>query len=107
MAKSKNSNQVTQNKVKYDDPRMGYLSTRSELVLKVTDLRLSQIFPEAMNDTAVICEDQKGLYITGKSYVDANMLDPYRNYKRGSITINKSDTEYNIECGNNMFSITI
>ena len=103
------ANKVVQNKVKYDDPRMAYLSTKSELVLKETDLKLNQIYPPAMNDTAVICEDQNGLYVTGKSYVDANVLDPYRQpkYKRGLITVTKNDTEYTIEYNNNMYTITV
>jgi len=101
------ANKEVQNKIKYDDPRMAYLSTKKELVLKETELKLNQVYPNAMNDIAVICEDQNGLYITGKSYVDSLMLDPYRNYNRKSITITKTDTDYNIESNNNMYSVTI
>lgn len=110
MGKAKTAaDKVVQNKVKYDDPRMAYLSTRKELVIKETDLKLNQIYPSAMNDTAVICEDQNGLYITGKSYVEANVLDPYRHfeYKRNHITITKTDTEYNIECENAMYTVAV
>lgn len=101
------ANKEVQTKIKYDDPRMAYLSTKKELVLKETELKLNQVYPNAMNDIAVICEDQNGLYVTGKSYVDSLMLDPYRNYNRKSITITKTDTEYNIESNNNMYSVTI
>lgn len=107
MAKVKNQNQVTQNKVKYEDPRMGYLSTKNELVLKETTIRLNCIYPDAMNDVAVICEDQNGLYVTGKSYVNSLALDPYRNYKRNLAKVTKNETEYNIQCGINNFSVTI
>lgn len=104
MAKTKNNVQQ-ENKVKYDDPRMAYLSTKPELVVKETTIKLNQLYSNAFSDVAVICEDQKGLYVTGKSYVGSLMLDPYRQYNRNSITVTKTETGFDIETNNNVYSV--
>lgn len=98
MAKPKNTNKPqSQNQVKYSDPRESFMSTKSNMMIKELDFKLKDIFKTDYNETAVLAEDQNGLYITGKSYIDALVLDPFRQYERNKIKITKSETGYDIE----------
>lgn len=76
--KQTNANNDAKNKV------VNFYGTKPEWVKAELDLRMCDIFGEdkAFKETAVVAEDEKGLYITGKSYVGAPLLDPYRQYKR-------------------------
>lgn len=102
------------NQVKYADPREAYFSTKKEMVVvENTGLKLSGIFSNAMamsSESAVIAEDQKGFYVTGKSYVDALTLDPYRSYDtvRKQVNVVKTESGFDIEIPetNMMLSVT-
>lgn len=76
--KQTNANNDSKNKV------LNFYGTKPEWVKAELDLRMCDIFGEdkAFKETAVVAEDEKGLYVTGKSYVGAPLLDPYRQYKR-------------------------
>jgi hypothetical protein len=76
--KQTNANNDAKNKV------VNFYGTKPEWVKAELDLRMCDIFGEdkAFKETAVVAEDEKGLYVTGKSYVGAPLLDPYRQYKR-------------------------
>ena len=97
-----NGNNVQNGQVKYSDPREAYLSTKSAMVLKELDYQLKDFFADAMKDKAVLAEDQRGLYITGKSYVDALTLDPYRQYNRNTLKITRNEAGVDIETTNGM-----
>lgn len=94
--------------VKYSDPRMAYSSTKQEMVIKESEhFKMLDIFGSEIpccNSPIVICEDHIGYYITSKSLVNVEVLDPYRNYKRCGYTISKIDDNtfkvvnaYNVE----------
>jgi hypothetical protein len=87
--------------IKYADPREAYLSTKKEMVVvENTGLKLSSIFTGVfLSDSAVIAEDQKGFYVTGKSYVGALTLDPYRSYEnqRKKVNVVKTESGFDIE----------
>lgn len=61
-----------------------FFGTKAEWVKAELDIPVSKVFGEweGFKETVVIAEDEQGLYVTGKSYVGASMLDPYRIYKR-------------------------
>lgn len=107
MAKKKNSSAKNEGQVKYDDPRDAYLSTKKEMVIANTEYKLNMFFNSAMNDIAVIAEDKNGYYITGKSFIGANVLDPYRQFHRNEITVVKTETGFDIETDYNLYSVTI
>lgn len=56
------------------------------------EFNMNSLFNTGLNDRVVVCEDEKGLYITGKSYVGARSLDPYRMYKRRQPVVNEDGT---------------
>ena len=56
------------------------------------EFNMNSLFNTGLNDRVVICEDEQGLYVTGKSYVGARSLDPYRLYKRCVPTVNEDGT---------------
>jgi hypothetical protein len=110
MAKKKSNSSATANnngQIKYDDPRDAYFSTKKEMVVATTEFNLNMFYKTAMNDVAVIAEDKHGYYITGKSFVNASVLDPYRQYHRNTITVNKTDAGFDIEFDNNLYSVKI
>ena len=84
--------------VKYSDPRMAYVNTKSELVIKESDkLVMKDIFGENIlckNSPVILCEDQNGYYITSKDLVDALVMDAYRNFKRNIYTIRKEEDNF-------------
>ena len=59
-----------------------FYGTKPEWVKAELDLRMCDVFENASKEKVVVAEDEKGLYITGKSYVGASLLDPYRMYHR-------------------------
>lgn len=63
---------------------VNFYGTKSEWVKAELDVRMCDIFgaDKAFKEKAVVAEDDNGLYITGKSYIDAPLLDPYRMYHR-------------------------
>ena len=60
------------------------------------EINMKNLFDDAFNGKAVVCEDEKGLYITGKSFIDSHILDPYRMYHRRKPKVN-SDGTYSVE----------
>lgn len=57
---------------------------KCELDLTIGDI-MCKVFGKignSLNEKAVVAEDETGLYVTGKSYVGALVLDPYRMYNR-------------------------
>lgn len=76
---------------------VNFYGTKPEWVKAELDLRMCDIFENAFKEKAVVAEDEKGLYVTSKSYVGASALDPYRCYRRlvpnvnedGTYTVNK------------------
>ena len=59
-----------------------FYGTKPEWVKAELDLRMCDVFKNTSKEKVVVAEDEKGLYITGKSYVGASLLDPYRMYHR-------------------------
>lgn len=72
--------QITVNDVK--NKVVSFYGTKPEWVKAELDLRMCDVFESAFKEKVVVAEDEKGLYITGKSYVGAPLLDPYRLYHR-------------------------
>jgi hypothetical protein len=109
MGKPKNSKQATTTtNNKNADPRDAYLSTKAAMVVAESDIPLTNIYSNAIGGTAVIAEDARGLYVTGKSYVDSPMMDPFRQYHRNMVTVEKTETSYDIVTKDgNMYSIAI
>lgn len=56
------------------------------------EFNMNSLFNTGLNDRVVICEDERGLYVTGKSYVGACSLDPYRMYNRHVPAVNEDGT---------------
>ena len=71
---------------------VNFYGTKPEWVKAELDLRMCDIFETAFKEKAVVAEDEKGLYVTGKSYVGAPLLDPYRCYRRLVPTVNEDGT---------------
>lgn len=72
-----------------------YYGTKSEWVkyeFPYPDYNLKNVLGNGYNDKVVVCEDEQGLYITGKSYVDAKVLDPNRIYNRKTPTLQEDNT---------------
>lgn len=63
---------------------VNFYGTKPEWVKAELNFRMCDIFgsDKAFKEPAVVAEDEAGLYVTGKSYVGAPLLDPYRMYKR-------------------------
>jgi hypothetical protein len=88
-------NQIAVNEAK--NQVVSFYGTKSEWVKAELDLRMCDVFESSFKEKLVVAEDEKGLYITGKSYVGASLLDPYRLYHRivpivnedGTYTVNK------------------
>lgn len=108
MGKPKNSKPAATTTNKNVDPRDAYLSTKAAMVVAESDIPLTNIYSNAIGGTAVIAEDAQGLYVTGKSYVDSPMMDPFRQYHRGMVTVEKTETSYDIVTKDgNMYSVSI
>lgn len=74
---------------------ISYLGTKSDMVVKELDQKLKEIITDyAFNDKAVIAKDDIGLYVTGKSYVDALVLDPFRMYRKIVVTENEGNYSF-------------
>jgi hypothetical protein len=90
--KSNNDGQV-----KYSDPRMAYMSTKKEMIIKESEtLKMKDIFGEDIickNAPVMLCEDHLGLYITSKANIDVPVLDGYRMYRRNEYKIIKNEDE--------------
>lgn len=78
MAKKMNNQNNDKTKV------VNFYGTKKEWVKAELNIRMCDIFGEdkAFKETAVVAEDEQGVYVTGKSYVGAPLLDPYRLYRR-------------------------
>lgn len=61
---------------------VNFYGTKSEWVKATLDLRMCDVFENAFMEKIVVAEDDNGLYVTGESFVDAPLLDPYRLYHR-------------------------
>lgn len=95
--KSSGKTTVVEGNVKYDDPRMAYMSTKKELVIKESEsLKMKDIFGEDIickNAPVVLCEDHIGFYVTSKVNVGVPTLDGYRMYRRNEYEIIKNEDE--------------
>jgi hypothetical protein len=56
------------------------------------EYNFKNITNNGLNDHVVVCEDENGLYITGKSYVGALTVDPYRMYERKKAILQEDGT---------------
>jgi hypothetical protein len=79
MGKKKQTKQIVKENVNFN------LSTKKEHVVKELDCCITKYFPNAIKEQAILASDEKGTYITTKSYVDSNILDPYKIYNRISL----------------------
>lgn len=60
-----------------------FYGTKAEWVkAELEGVSYSSVFGTDLKDKVVVAEDEKGLYLTGKSYVGALVLDPHRINKR-------------------------
>lgn len=95
--------------VKYSDPRMAYMSTKKELVVKESDnLKMKDIFGEDVldrNSPVVVCEDHLGYYITSKAMIDVPLLDVHRMYTRKEYDITKEDDVFKINMNGKTYAI--
>ena len=101
MAKNvKNNNQGNKDsQVKYSDERMAYCSTKEPMIVKESEkIKSVDVFGDTCccNSPVVLCEDQNGLYLTNKSVIGYNYLDPYRMYKRDLYEILKEDESFKV-----------
>jgi hypothetical protein len=71
---------------------VNFYGTKPEWVKAELDLRMCDVFENAFKEKLVIAEDEQGLYVTGKSYVGAPLLDPYRLYHRLKPEVNEDGT---------------
>jgi hypothetical protein len=102
---------VNVDKVTYDDPRDAYLSTKSDMVVAKTGYAMDFFYGNEEQSKMVIAEDKKGYYLTCTSFIDANALDPYRQYKRygknNSVSITKTEQGFDLEMNGNIYSVNI
>lgn len=94
MAKKQIKKESHDASIKYDDPRMAFMSTKTDMVVQETDFTLNDILENGDNSKAVIAEDQNGLYVTAHSLVGSNLLDGYRMYKRDLVKVTKEDDKF-------------
>lgn len=82
---------------------VNFYGTKSEWVKAELNVRMCEIFgtDKAFKETAVVAEDEKGLYVTGKSFVGAPLLDPYRMYKRVEPSVETN------EAGETVYSVSL
>ena len=75
-----------------------FYGTKPEWVKAELDFRMCDVFENASKEKVVVAEDEKGLYITGKSYVGASLMDPYRMYHRvvPEVITEGENTIYNV-----------
>ena len=59
-----------------------FYGTKTQWVKGWLDPRMCELFENASKEKVVVAEYEKGLYITGKSYVGASLMDPNRMYHR-------------------------
>lgn len=64
-----------------------FYGTKKEWVKAELDVTMASLYANGTNEKAVVAEDEKGLYVTGKSYVGAPIFDPYRIYDRDSVSV--------------------
>lgn len=101
---------ISEGNVKYDDPRMAYMSTKKEMIVKESEsLKMKDVFGEDImckNAPVMLCEDHIGLYITSKVNIDVPTLDGYRMYRRNEYKIIKNeDDSYKLIKNNVEYSI--
>ena len=95
MRKPKNNSTNNNDKVKYENEWDGHFGTKENMVLAVLeDLNMKDICNSEFSDKVVVAKDSNGLYATGKYYVNAPLLDPYRMYNR--IKVTEKDGSYSI-----------
>jgi hypothetical protein len=82
--------QTTANEAK--NKVVNFYGTKPEWVKAELDVRMCDVFENAFKEKVVIAEDERGLYVTGKSYVGAPLLDPYRLYHRFQPIVNEDGT---------------
>ena len=76
MGKKKQNKQTEKQIIKFN------LSTKSDDIIKELDCCITKYFPNSPKSKAVVAKDDKGEYITATSYIDTNLLDPYKMYNR-------------------------
>ena len=68
--------------------------TKSENVIKISDINLSVFDKNLANDKIVIAKDiDNSFYVTIKSYVDSGLLDPFKCYRKNQFTIKSIENE--------------
>lgn len=82
---SKNTRKSTPQQVKADI--VHFYGTKPEWVKSELDITMATVFEFGSNEKAVVAEDEKGLYVTGKSYVGAPIFDPYRMNRRNEVIV--------------------
>jgi hypothetical protein len=107
VAKNANSNQI-----KYEDPTDAFLSTKSSMVVgSDKSLEISLVYGgfniDALSDSIVVAKDKLGYYVTGQSFVDAPVLDPFRQYHREKISVNAVENGFEIINNNNKLMFTV
>ena len=110
MGKPKNSKSNVSNATvnKNADPRDAYLSTKKAMVVAETVIPMTTIYPNiAIGGTAVIAEDARGFYATGKDYVDSPMMDPYRQYHRNKVVVEKTELGFDVKAAGNIYSVNL
>lgn len=75
---------------------VNFYGTKAEWLKAELNMTMDDIFKNGFKEKAVVAEDENGLYVTGKSYVGALVLDPYRMYDRIVPEVSE-DGSYNIK----------
>ena len=61
---------------------INFYGTKTEWVKGDLNIKLNEVISSATAEQAIVAEDSEGLYVTGKSFAGAPVLDPYRLYNR-------------------------
>ena len=99
MASKNNPDARKQQEVrKYDHPTDAHMATKKDMVVKELEQSIVEFFPNLPNNgKAVIAQDKTGFYVTGTAFIDAPVLDPYRNYYRSKFTVTEADGNYEVK----------
>ena len=62
---------------------INFYGTKADwFVADLENVYLSDLFSNANREQAVVAKDETGYYVTGRSFLGAPVLDPYRVYTR-------------------------
>jgi len=57
-------------------------TSKDNIICYIPDITIDDIYKNEIKDTVVIAKDDKGMYVTSKSFAGTHLLDPYKLYNR-------------------------